>query len=184
MASGNPVIAVGLDMLLPAYLPATQIFLPVDMHLTAVSTSLVSFTGIQYEQSGFNGTLSYSWFDPGLAATVNLLTVAFTGAILNVDLGATPSGSFFATAPLQWIVYTSDVFDMSQVGEADFSLSFSAISKAFSVKDGYGDSFQANVVATFAAAVPEPASWAMMIAGFGMVGFAARRRRNQHSVNA
>lgn len=30
---------------------------------------------------------------------------------------------------------------------------------------------------TFAlAAVPEPASWALMVAGFGMVGFAARRR--------
>ena len=27
-------------------------------------------------------------------------------------------------------------------------------------------------------AVPEPASWAMLITGFGMVGFAARRRRN------
>ncbi|WP_255602578.1 FxDxF family PEP-CTERM protein [Polymorphobacter megasporae] len=26
------------------------------------------------------------------------------------------------------------------------------------------------------AAVPEPASWALMLAGFGMVGFAARRR--------
>ncbi len=26
--------------------------------------------------------------------------------------------------------------------------------------------------------VPEPATWAMMIAGFGMVGFAARRRRS------
>ena len=28
-----------------------------------------------------------------------------------------------------------------------------------------------------AAAVPEPASWAMMIAGFGLVGATARRRR-------
>ncbi len=28
-----------------------------------------------------------------------------------------------------------------------------------------------------AAAVPEPASWALMIGGFGLVGFAARRRR-------
>jgi hypothetical protein len=27
------------------------------------------------------------------------------------------------------------------------------------------------------AAVPEPATWAMMIAGFGMVGFAMRRSR-------
>lgn len=29
------------------------------------------------------------------------------------------------------------------------------------------------------AAVPEPATWAMMILGFGMVGFASRRRRSQ-----
>lgn len=28
------------------------------------------------------------------------------------------------------------------------------------------------------AGVPEPATWAMMIGGFGLVGFAARRRRN------
>jgi hypothetical protein len=28
------------------------------------------------------------------------------------------------------------------------------------------------------AAVPEPATWAMLIAGFGFVGAAARRRRN------
>jgi hypothetical protein len=25
--------------------------------------------------------------------------------------------------------------------------------------------------------IPEPGTWAMMIAGFGLVGFAARRRR-------
>ena len=30
-----------------------------------------------------------------------------------------------------------------------------------------------------AAAVPEPATWAMMVGGFGMVGFAARRRRTR-----
>jgi hypothetical protein len=32
-------------------------------------------------------------------------------------------------------------------------------------------------VADVAPGVPEPAAWALMIAGFGMVGFAARRRR-------
>ncbi|WP_310476064.1 PEPxxWA-CTERM sorting domain-containing protein [Sandarakinorhabdus sp.] len=30
---------------------------------------------------------------------------------------------------------------------------------------------------TVGAAIPEPASWAMLLAGFGLVGFAARRRR-------
>ena len=32
--------------------------------------------------------------------------------------------------------------------------------------------------------VPEPATWALMIAGFGMVGLAARRRQSAHTVSA
>jgi hypothetical protein len=32
--------------------------------------------------------------------------------------------------------------------------------------------------------IPEPASWAMMMAGFGLVGGAMRRRQRQHFVNA
>lgn len=39
-------------------------------------------------------------------------------------------------------------------------------------------------VRTLAGAVPEPASWAMMITGFGLVGAAVRRRRAQVSVSA
>jgi len=31
---------------------------------------------------------------------------------------------------------------------------------------------------SFAAAVPEPTAWAMMIGGFGLVGFSLRRRTN------
>ena len=34
----------------------------------------------------------------------------------------------------------------------------------------------------FAAAVPEPASWALLIGGFGMVGAAARRRAAKTTV--
>jgi PEP-CTERM motif len=32
-------------------------------------------------------------------------------------------------------------------------------------------------VATFTAAVPEPAAWALMVGGFGMIGWSMRRRR-------
>jgi hypothetical protein len=35
-----------------------------------------------------------------------------------------------------------------------------------------------------AAAVPEPATWAMMVGGFGLMGFAARRRRTTRTVLA
>jgi hypothetical protein len=41
----------------------------------------------------------------------------------------------------------------------------------------FGDSFSIDNFSFSANAVPEPASWAMLIAGFGLVGAAARRRR-------
>ena len=44
-----------------------------------------------------------------------------------------------------------------------------------------GTGFTGNIGAT-TTAIPEPATWAMMIIGFGMVGFGLRRRRRlQHS---
>jgi hypothetical protein len=41
---------------------------------------------------------------------------------------------------------------------------------------GYGDNGILEVSFSVGGAVPEPASWALMIAGFGIVGFAMRRR--------
>lgn len=41
-----------------------------------------------------------------------------------------------------------------------------------------------NVGAVGGGAVPEPASWAMMIAGFGLAGFALRRNRAERSLLA
>lgn len=51
--------------------------------------------------------------------------------------------------------------------------------------DGYGEVLTAGGTVRYALldegslppAIPEPATWALMIAGFGLVGFAARRRR-------
>lgn len=41
----------------------------------------------------------------------------------------------------------------------------------------FGDSFSIDNFSFSANAVPEPASWAMLIAGFGLVGASGRRRR-------
>ena len=46
----------------------------------------------------------------------------------------------------------------------------------FTMLDGEGNDFWFSA-ASFNNPVPEPASWAMMIAGFGLAGAAARRRR-------
>ena len=182
--NGAPSLVSGLALLKAPYGPGPEVFMPVEMLLWAESTASVVQTGVQFEQTGFHGQLSYSWVDPISQAVVNLLTATFSNATLNVDLGQTPSGSFFSTLPNQSIAYKSDVFDVENAIEADFALAFSSISSAFVAKSGVGTAFEANVVGTFAAAVPEPATWAMMIAGFGMVGFAARRRRGLSVVTA
>ena len=50
---------------------------------------------------------------------------------------------------------------------------------AYGVPNGFPWSDEGYTLATFSptSAVPEPATWAMMIAGFGIVGSAVRRRR-------
>ena len=46
------------------------------------------------------------------------------------------------------------------------------------------EAFLRGRLVLYSQAVPEPATWAMMISGFGLVGFAARRRRTLNSVTA
>ena len=47
---------------------------------------------------------------------------------------------------------------------------------AFTGISNNGRSFNGSITYSVISAVPEPASWAMMIAGFGLAGAALRRR--------
>lgn len=90
----------------------------------------------------------------GFTASTN---IDFTSVLLNgqalqitngfVDLALTPSPINFAAGPVSLVV------NGIQNGEGSYSGVISAV-----------------------AAVPEPATWAMMIGGFGMIGGAMRRR--------
>lgn len=63
----------------------------------------------------------------------------------------------------------------------DNALNFTATSPTakilFSSVDAGGNSSYGNLITNVSVgAVPEPASWAMMITGFGLIGYASRRR--------
>ncbi|MEI6487033.1 MAG: PEPxxWA-CTERM sorting domain-containing protein [Sphingomonadales bacterium] len=153
---------------------------PVQMSLSATTLAPVNISGPTFQQSGYNGSISFT------SGGTNYLTVNFINATLAIGaLGG--SGGLFSTDPSSPIAFTSDVLIIPPLAAADFSLAFTSITPLFQVAgNGFGKPFKAASVGSFAGAedfgpggggVPEPASWAMMLGGFGLVGASARRRR-------
>jgi hypothetical protein len=150
------------------------------MTISAASSHGIVDTGPQYEQTGWAGTISF------LDGATNVLTVNFSGGILNVSKGGSNQSASLIVAGNcpGTLCYLSDVLVGPALAVADlainnFALSFSGLTGPYTVTGG---DFNASVTGTFAGAVPEPATWAVLIAGFGMVGFAARRRRSLASI--
>jgi hypothetical protein len=141
------------------------------LSMTASSSAQITNLGLQYEQIGWNGTMQFGNGD-------NYLTVDFTDATFSFD-GTGGSASLISTDPASPISYTSNVLGLPAFNFKNFSLAFSGLNPPFSVAaNGYGSDFDANVAGSFAgSAVPEPAAWAMLIAGFGLTGAAMRRRQ-------
>jgi PEP-CTERM motif len=123
--------------------------------------------------------------------TFTLATDTFTGAIFDLD-------NVGNGGPIDLILYTdngdSDTYHLStsagtnwfyilaDAGTTYTSGSFTTASTANGTDfNGGFDSFkQLRLQLGSAAAVPEPATWAMMLLGFGGIGFAMRRGRKQN----
>jgi hypothetical protein len=71
--------------------------------------------------------------------------------------------------------------DTNRIVRLDFTNGFQSQVTALRFS-AYGNAFEVDNIAI--AAVPEPATWAMMIGGFGMIGAAARRVRKVRAVYA
>jgi hypothetical protein len=167
----------------PAYF-VVQAFGPIGFYATTLSMSafsnnLVTSLGLQFEQKGWNGSMT---FGDG----ANFLTVDFTNATFSFD-GSGGSASLISTDPVNPITFTSNLLTLPVFDHKNFSLAFSGLSPTYTVlANGYGKAFNANIAGTFAGStpIPEPATWAMMLAGFGMIGATARRRTGIKSVTA
>lgn len=142
-------------------------------------TSVVTFELLGTE-SGFDDTF-----------TANGVTYTETGGLVNLFGSPLLLGSDTFLAGLLSAGFSSDQGGSGGVNSADFGLFLGPNAMA-------GDVFNASVLyfgfddqitgdddnhddliirATISPAVPEPATWAMMLLGFGAAGFMLRRRR-------
>jgi hypothetical protein len=120
------------------------------------------------------------------AAGANLLSGSFT---LGTIFGGTnsTSGSFSsATTSGATITYTSDFLDFLPTLDRDFALSLTSITPGLNNSTNRAlrtfkalstGSFSTDPAPTPIVAVPEAATWAMFIGGFGLMGASLRRRR-------
>jgi hypothetical protein len=151
------------------------------LKLNALITAPATISGGIIGQDIASGTLSFRALSPfsfnGYTGD-NILTVGWTGGDLRGALGGTSLG-LQVSAPSDVISYTSDFFAAADLIPTNFSIALSSVLPASHVgANGHLAPFRASAATTFSAttAVPEPATWAMLIVGFGLVGAAARVR--------
>jgi hypothetical protein len=170
--------------------------LDASFQLNAVATpgSVAQRTSGYDFQPIFSGSFSFTYtgattlhvLGHAYRTGANLLTANFVGgSIAGQDGGTSGSATASTSVPGETITYTSDLIRFTHTISQDFAISASSITSALGFSQYQAlNSFSATTTGLFAtqplpeltASVPEPATWAMLVAGFGLVGVGVRRR--------
>ncbi|WP_017667488.1 PEPxxWA-CTERM sorting domain-containing protein [Sandarakinorhabdus sp. AAP62] len=163
-----------------------------QMTFSGTGTSFAqNTTGNLWSQAFTGGTVSFTSaaaFSIGstvYAAGSNILTLSFTGGELSAVVPGSSGNALVSIPGDGFANVTSDYLPFPPVQLTDFSISLANVVPGFVIGSG-GLGTQSNARFTdfvargsgdFTATVPEPGTWLMLLTGFGMVGFAARRRQ-------
>ena len=115
----------------------------------------------------------------------NLLSGTFANAVIVGQAGGTSGAMTASEISDGTISYSSDFIEFDNTRVKDFSINLTSITPALSRVSAStaintfdadsGGAFSADTAA-LGSTVPEPASWALMVAGFTLVGLRNRRR--------
>jgi hypothetical protein len=133
-------------------------------------TADVDVDGTLYVNKSFNWVFNHDEttnnLDPCPYGGANGQGVNINGCADRVQTGFNASSDVFDIGGVQ---YTLDV--------RGFLVGGNPVTQFLTQEGAVNSAFILGQVTTYEAAIPEPASWAMMITGFGLVGATARRRR-------
>lgn len=164
----------------------------------AVINTRATLTGGDLNQDNIGGGFSFisttaiTVGGKTYAAGSNLLTGIFGGAAIAGQRNGLTGSFTGSSVGSDTLVYSSDFLNFDGVNNSSFAMSLSSLNAPLNAAPIASNptralrTFRASVAGQFStdpapAPVPEPATWAMMLAGFGMIGFGLRRRR-KHSV--
>lgn len=171
----------GATLAMPALNSTYGLYFAFDGAGTATGTT-GTFTSLNYTLYGYNGTASFGFSGntPTETATgeVTLATGTlidggifsgaggFTGAGANLTFAVAPGAESFFVSP-------SPFYDIAIASFINSPSQIEAFDGGFRIRQGGG-----SVNFAMTPAVPEPETYALMLAGLGAVGFVARRRRS------
>ena len=151
---------------------ATYMFTAVGTNLTATGTFVTSNTALA--NGGFTITNT-----TGTVTFTNGNSFAISGP--NAYLGA--DNVLFANRPNQYLSLDGTSFSVDNNQNTNFNLYYSAGYQYIRSNGNGSGALTSFTITPAVAAVPETATWGMMILGFGMIGAAARSRKVKMSVN-
>ena len=127
----------------------------------------------------------------------NLLTITFNAASIGYAslFGVSGANSLAFSASNGSVTFTSDFLNFSQSSTNDLGLALTGLSNAVGITGSFLSPFLADATGTFSsdpgatailahttAPVPEPETYAMMLAGLALVGFVSRRKISKKTV--
>jgi hypothetical protein len=162
---------VGNELFIPVFDIANDV-LAFNTKAFDIPDDLVVFNGLAADIPAGAHVIVLGDFDADGDPLNGIALNAGSAATLIANSVSTPGAGFFvyfnSGLDLPRLVYSTDL----DSAEADLKI----LARFSNLSGQPGRDAMATFTAGNFAAVPEPASWAMLIAGFGLVGAAARRR--------
>lgn len=197
LAGVAPAAAIGESFETPAYAPGTIIYGPDQSPNYGSNPGGPSAAVPGFTFSGFSGVIGNGTavFVPTTDGTQQAFLQGYQGSGSQIDwaiTGLTPGHGYSLTfAAAGSLVVPTEGFGVSVFGApttsfapgssyTPYSINFVATASSGTISF-IGDVQSGNAATALDSLaignVPEPAAWALMIGGFAMTGFAARRRR-------